>query len=169
MLFRSVGAVEMARLLVENGVVTRHPLRIVIFAGEEGARFGEPCVGSKAVTGNLGNRDLSLMKDAGGVSLADALRAIGFDPRAVPTARWKPAEWAAFLELHIEQARVLEATETPIGLVDTVSGSTRLRVELTGRADHSGGTPMDFRADALAAAAEVVLAAESLEIGRAHV
>jgi len=157
-----VGAVEMARLFVENEVITKHPLRVVIFAGEEGARFGEPCVGSKAVTGHLGNRDLSLMKDANGVSLADALRAIGFDPRQVPQARWKPADWAAFLEMHIEQARVLELTETPIGLVDTVSGSTRLRVELTGRADHSGGTPMDFRADALAAAAEVVLAAESL-------
>lgn len=157
-----VGAVEMARLFVENQVITRHPLRVVIFAGEEGARFGEPCVGSKAVTGNLGNRDLSLMKDANGVSLADALRAIGFDPRLVPQARWKPAEWAAFLELHIEQARILETTETPIGLVDTVSGSTRLRVEMTGRADHSGGTPMDSRADALAAASEVVLAAEAL-------
>ena len=52
--------------------------------------------------------------------------------------------------------------ETPIGLVDTISGSTRLRVDLSGRADHSGGTPMDFRADALAAAAEVVLSAEAL-------
>jgi allantoate deiminase len=157
-----VGAVEMARLFVENGVETSHPLRVVIFAGEEGARFGEPCVGSKAVTGHLANRDLSMMKDANGVSLADALRAIGFDPRTVPQARWKPAEWAAFLEMHIEQARILELTETPIGLVDTISGSTRLRVDLTGRADHSGGTPMDFRADALAAAAEVVLSAEAL-------
>jgi allantoate deiminase len=157
-----VGAVELARLFVETPVATRHPLRIVAFAGEEGARFGEPTIGSKAVAGHLGNRDLTAMKDANGVSLADALRGIGFDPRAVPQARWKASEWAAFLEMHIEQARVLEQTETPIGLVDTVSGSTRLRVELTGRADHSGGTPMDVRADALAAAAEVVLAAESL-------
>jgi allantoate deiminase len=157
-----VGAVEMARLFVETPVATRHPLRIVAFAGEEGARFGEPTIGSKAVTGHLANRDLGAMRDANGVSLAEALRAINFDPRAVGQARWKPAEWAAFLEMHIEQARVLEQTDTPIGLVDIVSGSTRLRLELTGRADHSGGTPMDFRADALAAAAEVVLAAESL-------
>ena len=57
------------------------------------------------------------MKDAGGVSLADALRAIGFDPRAVPTARWKPAEWAAFLELHIEQDPVLEDKGLPVGVV----------------------------------------------------
>ena len=156
-----VGAVELTALLVAEGVRLRHPLRIVIFAGEEGARFGEPCVGSKAVTGQLADRDLGRMRDARGVSLADALRELGFDPRSVGQARWKPPDWAAFLELHIEQARTLEASDTPIGLVDTVSGSTRLRLDLRGRADHSGGTPMNMRADALAAAAEVVLAAES--------
>ena len=156
-----VGAVELTELLVAGGVRLPHPLRIVIFAGEEGARFGEPCVGSKAVTGQLADRDLGRMRDARGVSLADALRELGFDPRSVSQARWKPPDWAAFLELHIEQARTLEASDTPIGLVDTVSGSTRLRLDLRGRADHSGGTPMNMRADALAAAAEVVLAAES--------
>jgi allantoate deiminase len=157
-----VGAVELARLLKQDEVVTRHPVRVVIFAGEEGARFGEPCVGSKAVAGHLADRDLSNMRDANGVSLADALRSIGFDPRAVPASRWRPADWAAFLELHIEQARMLEMTGAQIGLVDTVSGSTRLRFELRGRADHTGGTPMDIRSDALAAASDAVLAAESL-------
>ena len=156
-----VGAVELARLLHENGDELRHPVRVVVFAGEEGARFGEPCIGSKAVTGQLADRDLSRMRDGDGISLADALRAMGFDPRAVSQARWRPDDWAAFLELHIEQARVLETSSTPIGLVDTVSGSTRLRIDLHGRADHSGGTPMSMRADALAAAAEVVLAAEA--------
>jgi len=156
-----VGAVELVELLVAGDARLRHPLRVVVFAGEEGARFGEPCVGSKAVTGQLADRDLGRMRDAQGVSLADALRALGFDPRAVGQGRWRPADWAAFLELHIEQARMLEASDTPIGLVDTVSGSTRLWLELQGRADHSGGTPMSMRADALAAAAEVVLAAES--------
>lgn len=157
-----VGAVELARLLHDNGAPTQHPVRIVVFAGEEGARFGEPCVGSKAVAGHLADRDLSKMRDANDVSLADALRTLGFDPKAVPGARWQPEDWAAFLELHIEQARMLEVSETPIGLVDTVSGSTRLRIELSGRADHTGGTPMDIRADALAAASEVVLEAEAL-------
>lgn len=156
-----VGAVELAELLVAADLRLGHPIRIVVFAGEEGARFGEPCIGSKAVAGQLADRDLSRMRDAQGVSLADALRGLGFDPRAVGQARWRPADWAAFLELHIEQARMLEASDTPIGLVDTVSGSTRLRLELHGRADHSGGTPMSMRADALTAAAEVVLAAES--------
>ena len=156
-----VGAVELVRLMRDDAVETRHPLRVVIFAGEEGARFGEPCVGSKAAAGALVDRDLTKMLDANGVSLADALRAIEFDPRAVASARWRPEEWAAFLELHIEQARMLETTGMSIGLVDTVSGSTRLRFEFFGRADHTGGTPMDIRADALAAASEVVITAEA--------
>jgi allantoate deiminase len=157
-----VGAVELVRLYRDDGIKMRHPLRVVVFAGEEGARFGEPCIGSKAVAGDLAHRDLDKMRDANGVTLADALRALGFDPGAAGAATWSRADWAAFLELHIEQARILELTGAPIGLVDSVSGSTRLRIELAGRADHSGGTPMDFRADALAAASEAVLAAESL-------
>ncbi|HEX5451095.1 MAG TPA: Zn-dependent hydrolase [Candidatus Limnocylindrales bacterium] len=157
-----VGAVELVRILADNGTSTRHPVRVVIFAGEEGARFGEPCIGSKAVAGDLANRDLGRMRDADGVSLAKALRTLGMDPAAVPGAAWRPDDWAAFMELHIEQARSLELEGLPIGLVDTVSGSTRLRLRIEGRADHSGGTPMDIRQDALAAAAEVVLAAERL-------
>jgi len=157
-----VGAVETVRLLTENGIDTAHPLRVVIFAGEEGARFGEPCIGSKIVTGELTERDLSTMRDAAGVTLDEALRRISFDPRKVGGARWRRDAWAAFLELHIEQGRVLEVGGTPVGLVDVVSGSTRLRLEVSGRADHSGGTPMAIRADALAAAAEIITHAEAL-------
>ena len=144
-----VGAVELVRLLVADGTRLEHPLRVVIFAGEEGARFGEPCIGSKAVAGDLTSRDLSRIRDAEGVSLAAAMRLVGLDPTAVADATWRSADWAAFLELHIEQARTLEVEGTPIGLVDMVSGSTRLRLVLAGRADHSGGTPMAMREDAL--------------------
>lgn len=156
-----VGAVELVRLLRDDGPL-RRPVRVVVFAGEEGARFGEPCIGSKAAAGQLADRDLSKMRDSAGTSLAAALHALGMDPGAIAACRWNRADWAAFLELHIEQARTLELTGAAIGLVDTVSGSTRLRIELIGRADHSGGTPMDLRADALAAGAEAVLAAEAL-------
>jgi allantoate deiminase len=157
-----VGSVELVRLLIEDRTRLTHPLRVVIFAGEEGARFGEPCIGSKAAAGDLVERDLTRIRDADGISLADALRSLGMDPAAVPGAVWQPAEWAAFLELHIEQARALEAEGTPLGLVDIVSGSTRLSLVLTGRADHSGGTPMAMREDALVAASEIVLAAEAI-------
>lgn len=162
-----VGAVEMVRLLEERGVETHHPVRVVCFAGEEGARFGEPCIGSKAATGML-HADLHQMLDADSVSLASALSSVGLDPATVSEAVWEPAEWAAFLELHIEQGRVLESAGRQIGLVDVVSGSTRLRLTVLGRADHSGGTPMALRADALAAAAEIILSAEALASDERH-
>ncbi len=163
-----VGAVELVRLLHEQGVATRHPIRVVIFAGEEGARFGEPCIGSKAIVGALATRDLNAMWDAQGVSLADAMASVGMDAARIPEVVWKASDWAVFLELHIEQARVLEAEGRQVGLVDVVSGSTRLRATLVGRADHSGGTPMALRSDALAAAAELTLAAETLATDPRH-
>lgn len=157
-----VAAVELARLLVEHDVATTHPIRVVVFVGEEGARFGEPCIGSKAVVGVWQERSLDDVRDAEGVSVADAMQQVGLDPARVPESRWNPRDWAAFLELHVEQGRVLEAEGRQIGLVDTVSGSTRLRIVIRGRAEHSGATPMVLRADALNAAAEVVLAGEAL-------
>ncbi len=157
-----IGAVELVRLLAESGVAAQHPVRVVVFTAEEGARFGEPCIGSKAAAGVLHGHDLQRIRDAQGVTLAKAMEDVGMDPGRVPTVRWNPSDWAAFLELHVEQARVLETEGQNVGVVDVVSGSTRLRMVLHGRADHSGGTPMALRADALAAAAEVTLVAEAL-------
>jgi allantoate deiminase len=87
---------------------------------------------------------------------------VALDPGKVADARWNGSHWAAFVELHVEQGSVLESEHRRIGVVDTVSGSTRLRLDLTGRASHSGGTPMHLRADALTAAAEIMLLIESL-------
>lgn len=163
-----VGAVELVRLLDEAGQTTQYPLRIVLFAGEEGARFGEPCIGSKAIVGAWDNHDLSRVRDADGVTLPAALESLGFDPGRVAEARWTAGEVAGFLELHIEQGRVLESEGIQLGLVDVVSGSTRLRLEVHGRADHSGGTPMSLRADAMNAAAEIALTVESLATDSRH-
>jgi allantoate deiminase len=157
-----VAAVETARLIVEGDLRLRHAIRVVAFAAEEGARFGEPCLGSKAVASGWSGRSLEQIRDADGVTAAEALRSVDLDPVKADTCRWESAEWAAFLELHIEQARVLEASKCRVGLVDMVSGSTRVEFSVQGHAQHSGGTPMWLRADALTAASEVVLAAERL-------
>ncbi|MCR3722101.1 MULTISPECIES: Zn-dependent hydrolase [Prauserella salsuginis group] len=162
-------AMEAARLLVEHDVPHRHPMRFVVFAGEEGARFGQACTGSRIVAGLTGTVDLPEKRDAAGVSLADAMVEVGFDPAAVEQARWSGEDWAGFVELHIEQGSVLETENVRLGVVDTISGSTRLRLQLTGRATHSGGTPMHLRADAMAAAAEVVLLIESLAAGEGNI
>jgi allantoate deiminase len=157
-----VGALEVGRMIQESGIVTRHPLRIVAFANEEGARFGEACLGSKAVAGVIGPRDAERLRDVEGVTLAEAMAALGLDPRRIEDARWSDDQAAAYLELHIEQARLLEAQELAIGIVDAVAGNSRLRVVVHGRADHSGGTPMDWRQDVLAGAAEMVLEVERI-------
>lgn len=163
-----VSAVEVVRLLEEAGVETRHPVRVVAFRGEEGARFGEPCLGSKMCAGSIQTPDLEEIRDADGMSLGEAMQGVGLDPAAIGAAGWDPADWAAFLELHIEQADVLEREGLPIGVVEAISGSTRLAVRYEGRAAHSGGTPMRGRRDALTGAAELVLAVESVARNGVH-
>ena len=157
-----LGGLEVVRMLAEAEITTEHPLMLTVFASEEGARFGEPCLGSKAVTGVLQESDLDRLRDSGGQTLSGAMRALGMDPTALPQSRWDRGMLAAFLELHIEQSRTLDMTGDRIGLVDAIAGNTRIRLSLKGRADHSGGTPMSQREDALVAAAEVILAAESI-------
>jgi hydantoinase/carbamoylase family amidase len=157
-----VAAVEVAQIMTDSGLRTRHPLRFVAFAGEEGARFGQACLGSKACAGLIKEQDLWTFKDRSGISVAEAMTELGLDPSAVADTAWNPQEWAGFIELHIEQGAVLEAESRPIGVADIVSGSTRVALTLSGRATHSGTTPMNMRADALAAAAEIVLLVEAI-------
>jgi hydantoinase/carbamoylase family amidase len=161
-------AMETARLMTEHRVAHRHPLRFVAFAAEEGARFGQACTGSRIAAGLTGPEDLRRLRDADGVTMAEAMRSVGLDPDAVPLARWSPQEWSAFLELHIEQGAVLESEGLPVGVVDLISGSTRLLLEVAGRASHTGGTPMHLRCDAMTAAAEIVLLAESVANDSRH-
>lgn len=155
-------AMEVARLLRDRAVEHRHPIRFVVFAAEEGARFGQACTGSRIAGGLTTAADLESLRDADGVSIAEAMRAVDIEPTEVDRARWHPQDWLAFVELHIEQGAVLDTLGLPIGVVDQISGSTRFRLQFEGRASHTGGTPMHLRADALAAAAQLVCAAETL-------
>jgi allantoate deiminase/N-carbamoyl-L-amino-acid hydrolase len=141
-----------------------HGVRVVAFAGEEGARFGRPTLGSSFAAGLLGETALGALHDAEGTTLLAAAAELGLNPAEVDA--WIGRDVACFFELHIEQGRQLEAGAARIGLVDAIAGSVRVHLQLTGRADHSGATPMRMRADALAAASELVLAVE--ETGRRH-
>ncbi|AUS77297.1 Zn-dependent hydrolase [Actinoalloteichus sp. AHMU CJ021] len=163
-----VAGMEVARALADSGVRPRHRLRVVAFAAEEGARFGQACTGSRVVAGLTDAADLDRLRDAAGTSMAEAMRSVGLAPERASEARWAAEEWAAFIELHIEQGKVLESLDLPIGVVDVISGSTRLEFTVTGLASHTGGTPMHLRADALAAAAELVLLAEEIATDSRH-
>lgn len=163
-----VAALAVARTLVETHTEHRHPLRFVAFAAEEGARFGQACIGSRLAAGLTTVDDLYRLRDADGVTVAEAMTGSGLTPENVDTARWEPEQWAGFVELHIEQGSVLDSQQLSVGVVDLISGSTRVRIDLHGRAAHTGGTPMHLRADALAAAAEVVLRGEALAGDEGH-
>ena len=163
-----VAAAEVARLLAEQSVTTMHPLRFVAFAGEEGARFGQACIGSKLAAGLSSLEELQARNDRDAITIAEAMQAVGFNPGEAAQREWRQSEWAAFIELHIEQGSVLETDDISIGVVDLISGSTRLELTLTGQASHTGGTPMRGRSDALAAAAEAVLIAEDIALDSRH-
>lgn len=139
-------------------------VRVVAFAAEEGARFGRPTLGSSLAAGLLDGPSLGKLRDVDGTTLLAAAAAVDLDPAGAPV--WLDDEVACYFELHIEQGRQLEAGAARIGLVDAIAGNVRIHIEIDGRADHSGATPMRMRADALAAAAELVLAVE--EAGRRY-
>lgn len=158
-------AVEIARVLAESGGL-RHPVRVVAFAAEEGARFGAPCIGSRLATGAYDADTLRQLVDRDGTSVFAAAEQVGLRPRDAASAQWDFGGIECFVEVHIEQGRVLEARDRPIGVVHSIGGSTRVELSFDGHADHSGATPMWLRRDALAAASEFVLAAERR--ARAH-
>lgn len=136
------------------------PIEIIAFSEEEGVRFGVPFIGSRAAAGRFDPALLKL-KDADGVTLEDAIRAFGLAPGGIEKAAID-ADALGFLEVHIEQGPVLEAEGLQVAAVTAIVGQTRHILTWTGHANHAGTTPMHLRRDALAGAAEWIVAVESL-------
>jgi N-carbamoyl-L-amino-acid hydrolase len=138
------------------------PVAVIAFADEEGARFNTPTFGSRALIGRLDVADALGRTDDEGVTLADAMRAAGADPRRLADA----PEWLdrlrGFVELHIDQTRDLAHAGAPAGAVRALASRMRLALTFAGRADHAGTTRRDERRDALAAAARLIVAADEL-------
>jgi allantoate deiminase len=134
-------------------------IEVTGFADEEGVRFASTLLGSRAVAGTF---DASVLgaRDNTGVSMRDALVQFGLDPEHVGAAARGRRELHAYIELHIEQGPVLEIEQLPVGVVTAISGATRLAASLTGMAGHAGTVPMRLRRDALAGAAECIVAVE---------
>jgi allantoate deiminase len=150
-----LGAVEALQTMDERGVETERPVEVVAFTDEEGARFSFGMVGSRATAGTLTPEHLT-NEDENGVSIAEAMRASGLDPGRIDEAARAPGSVYAYVELHIEQGRILEAEDLPVGVVTGIAGPAWLRFTLAGEAAHAGTTPMNLRRDALAAAAAMI-------------
>jgi hydantoinase/carbamoylase family amidase len=134
-------------------------IEIAAFSDEEGARFQTSFFSSRALIGRFDARLLE-RRDADGVTLAQAMREAGLDPARASEARIDRAALAAYVEVHIEQGPVLLNEGLALGVVTTIAGGTRHLMRVRGEAGHAGTVPMAMRHDALAAAAEMVLAIE---------
>ena len=149
-------AIEVARILKEEGFVPKRNFVVVGFCDEEGMRFGTGYFGSGAM---LGHRDVEYTKkfaDTDGVTIYEAMKGYGLDPEKIGEAAWKEGSIGHFLEAHIEQGPVLDAEGTELGLVEGIVGIQRYMVTVHGRADHAGTTPMDMRMDAVDGATKVI-------------
>ena len=134
-------------------------LEVTGFADEEGVRFASTLLGSRAIAGTFNESALG-SKDRAGLTMREALVAFGLDPEHIGAAARARSELLGYVELHIEQGPVLEAKQLPVGVVTAIAGATRLAVELRGMAGHAGTVPMALRRDALAGAAECIVAIE---------
>ena len=153
-------AIAVVKRLRDAGRRLPFGLEVLAFADEEGLRFGSTYLGSRAVAGRLDGAELR-RTDAGGVTMAEAIRAFGGDPEKLADDRWRGDRPLGYVEVHIEQGPVLEARGLPVGVVPAIAGQSRFEIAFTGEAGHAGTVPMDRRRDALTAAAEVVLAVEA--------
>lgn len=147
-------ALEAVEVIRQAGPVPR-TIAVVVFRDEEGWRFGSGCFGSRALCGRL-EEDEFTRRDEAGTSVAEALSALGLD--WPPATGWLSPAPHSFLEAHVEQGPRLAQLEAPVGVVTTIAGTATIGVTFEGRAGHAGTTPMESRADALHAAAELVVA-----------
>lgn len=128
------------------------PIEVIAFSEEEGVRFGQPFLGSRAVAGRFDPALLAL-KDAEGITVEEAIRAYGLDPAEIPAAALND-DAAGFVEMHIEQGPVLESENLSLAAVTAIAGQSRMTLTFSGHSNHAGTTPMPLRRDALAGAAE---------------
>jgi hydantoinase/carbamoylase family amidase len=157
-----ITALEMCR--VNSELDLGLPLQVISFLEEEGSGFGQMLLGSRIVSQRVTEQDLKETFRAldDGRSFWEHAEQAGYEPQ-----RWQESihildGLAAWVETHIEQGRVLQDTNTRIGVVTAIAGYLHGDMRIIGRADHAGATPMDFRLDAGVVAAECILELERL-------
>ena len=148
-------------LLHDRGAVLPYAVEVIAFADEEGARFGTSYLGSRAFVGSFDESWLE-RRDADGVTMRRALGPFGGSPEKIPACRRDPADLLGYFEVHIEQGPTLESEGVSLGVVTAIAGQTGATVTFRGLAGHAGTVAMSLRRDALTAAAEWILATETL-------
>ena len=156
-----LSAIEAVRSMIDDGFEHEHTIAVVDFMCEESSRFGAATLGSKAMRGKLTLNDLHRLVDTQGISLYDSLKERKLHPDAIESMAYnRPVK--AFIEMHIEQGKVLEHEQKQIGIVSGIAAPERFYVTIRGNADHSGATPMNLRHDALCGASKIILGIEEV-------
>lgn len=149
-----VAALEVLQHIRENNNKTQLPIEMVAFSNEEGSRFPGGLMGSLAVAGRLTGDYAYGLEDKDKVTLAEELLKRGLEPgNMINSGR---SDIKHFLELHIEQAKVLEENDIPVGIVTGIAGPCQMLLNIYGRSGHSGAVPMDGRQDPMVVAGMVI-------------
>lgn len=147
-------AMEAAETIVTEKIPHRHPITVMIWTNEEGARFDPAMMSSGVITGKFNKSKMLASKDNKGVTFGEALDASGY--KGDEKNRLNPKDYMALVELHIEQGPVLESKKMDIGVVEGVVGMVNYEFEFIGQAGHAGTVPQKMRQDALLAASEAI-------------
>jgi N-carbamoyl-L-amino-acid hydrolase len=161
-----VSALAVIDRLRAGNLTPSRPVGVVNFTDEEGARFGVACGGSRLLVGSLDPDRARGLRDADGVTLAEAVtragrvpRELGADPRALRRI-------AAFIELHVEQGVGLAEFGSPVALATEVIPHGRWRLRIDGQANHAGTTRLADRDDPMLVLAEVIRSARAEAVSR---
>jgi N-carbamoyl-L-amino-acid hydrolase len=147
--------------LRSDGFRPRRPIGVVNFVDEEGARFGVSCAGSRVITGVLSPDRALALRDADGVTMAEAMRAAGQQSELLGPDPEALARISSFVELHIEQGRGLIDLGRAVAVGNGLWAHGRWRIEIPGEANHAGTTRLSDRRDAVIGCARAVLAART--------
>jgi allantoate deiminase len=151
-----VAAIEAVSSLWERLGRSARILECVAICEEEGSRFNTNFWGARAIADRIEPGEADKVRDADGITLADAMRAVGLDPAAVASAVRRDLD--VFVELHVEQGPVLEDHGPRLGVVTTIAGTAHLEITVRGQPDHAGAMAMTRRRDALLGASAMILA-----------
>src|SRR6202166_564609 len=156
-----LGGLEAIRALRRSGFRPTSSIELLIFTSEEPTRFGIGCLGSRLLSGTLSPQAAGKLTDRDGASTEEVRRKAGMRGELaegkLPTGYYK-----AFVELHIEQGFILERQKIPLGVVESIAAPASARIKIEGAGGHAGGVLMPDRRDALCAAAELILALETI-------
>lgn len=150
--------------LQDEGFVPSKPCAVVVFAEEEGSRFGLACLGSGLLSGIVDPARALALTDRDGVTMAGALTAAGYDPSEVGPDPCRVADIGVFVELHVEQGRHLADGPDAVAVATSILAHGRWRLRFTGTGNHAGTTPMSARQDPVVAAAETITAVRQLSV-----